>query len=172
MSTPKTAKELGFIPVSLAVDYGRTFRFVPEGQDHLEGDQRLVYILRPPKKAVVEQVQNTEIDFQVSDLTDRHIGHIRQGTTRKLFVMNCLVEWKNLYRQTGRTPEGEPTFELVPFTDPGIPESPGFKTKQEKNYEMIPDEHVTGIVQAIRQNSKIPEVVEGKSETTGDGGTE
>jgi len=168
----RTAKDLGFTPVALAVDHTKRYEYVPEGQDHIPAEHKLKYVLRPPTKSVIEQVQNTEIDFQVSEGSDKHTGHLRSGTSRKLFVINCLAGWDNLYKQEGVDDNGDPVFIQVPFTEPGPASHPAFRQTMEKNYEMIPDDHVTGIVNTIRSKSKIQDTVEGKSETTTDGGTD
>jgi len=170
MSTKKVSvEELGFTPVALAVDPNKTYTYTPEGQDHIPQEKRCRYHLRPPSKSVVEQVQNTEIDFQVTEGSDKHTGHLRSGTTRKIFVVNCLAGWDNLYREVKEN--GQTKYEQVEYKEPGPVGAPGWKERQEHNYENIPDEHVTGIISVIRNKSKLPEAVEGKSETSGGGTT-
>lgn len=159
----KTAKQLNFKPLALAVDLDKTLTYTPEGQDGVPNEHKLVYEMKAPTKSVLEQIHNAEVQFELSDTGgDKHQGHVKSGTVRKIFIVNCLVGWRNLFRETGKNADGEPLYELVAFAEPGNVGGNAHREIMMKNYEQIPERHVSGIVSVLRGASQTEDAVEGK----------
>jgi len=156
-------KVLSFKPVHTAVNPDRELVFIPEGQELLTDDQRLVYELRPPRKGLLEEIQNGEIEMVIDNIGgDEQTGRVKSGTTRRLYVTHCLVGWKHLYVETGdKDEDGNQLFDEVLFEKPaGQPGSRTYEEAMMRNFERIPEDHVTGIQKILKANSHVEETVE------------
>ena len=157
------SKVLNFKPVHIAINPDRNLTFEPEGQEHLAQEDRLVYDLRPPTKRLLEEIQNGEIEMVIDNVGgDEQTGRVKTGTSRRLYIIHCLVGWKNLYTVSDEPPiDDEFTYDEVQFEKPlGQPASRTYEEAMMRNFERIPEDHVTGIQKKLKSSSHVEETVE------------